>query len=245
MVYKDHMRNLRLTIEYDGNDFHGWQVQTGKKTLQGELYRVFGELAGGDIKIIGAGRTDAGVHAVGQVANVRLETPHSVDIIRKAINAKLPGSILVRKVEEAALTFHARYYAKSRSYRYIFIRKPTALWNKYYHYYGGSLDIPAMRAALGELRGKKDFASFATSGDNKSTLCTMMRAELLENDPLLTISLKADRFLYNMVRTIAGTILEIGRGKQLDIKKILEERDRRAAGPTLPPHALYFMKVEY
>ena len=239
------MRNLKLTIEYDGGDFSGWQVQTDRRTLQGELLRVFAELAEGEVKIIGAGRTDAGVHAVGQVASVRLETGHSLDVIKKAVNAKLPGTILVRKVEEADLSFHARYDAKSRSYNYIFIRKPTALWKKYYHYTGGPVDVDAMRKAVKDLYGYDDFSSFATTGDTRSTWCRVTRAELLENEPLMTISLKADRFLYNMVRTIAGTVLEIGRGKDLNIRDIIEARDRRAAGPVLSPSALYFMEVEY
>ncbi|MBN2183883.1 MAG: tRNA pseudouridine(38-40) synthase TruA [Candidatus Krumholzibacteriota bacterium] len=239
------MRNLKLTIEYDGGDFSGWQVQTDRRTIQGELLRVFAELADGEVKIIGAGRTDAGVHAVGQVANVLLSTDHGLDVIRKAVNAKLPDTILVRQAEEADLSFHARYDAKSRSYRYIFITKPTALWKKYYHYTRGPVDIDAMRKAVKELQGYHDFTSFATVGDARSSWCRVMRAELLENGPLLTISLKADRFLYNMVRTIAGTVLEIGRGKDLNIRQVIEARDRRAAGPVLSPSALYFMEVEY
>ena len=239
------MRNLKLTIEYDGSDFSGWQVQTDRRTIQGELLRVCAELADGEVKIIGAGRTDAGVHAVGQVASVRLETDHSLDVIKKAVNAKLPGTILVRKVEEADLSFHARYDAKSRSYRYIFITKPTALWKNYYHYTRGPVDIDAMRKAVKDLQGYHDFTSFATAGDARSAMCRVMRAELIENEPLLTISIKADRFLYNMVRTIAGTVLDIGRGKDLDIREIIEARDRRAAGPVLSPSALYFMHVEY
>ncbi len=239
------MRNLKLTIEYDGSDFSGWQVQTDRRTVQGELYRVFSELADGEVKIIGAGRTDAGVHAVGQVASVSLDTNHSLDVIERAVNAKLPGTVLVRKVEEADLSFHARYDARSRTYRYIFIRKPTALWKRYFYYTGGPVDVDAMRNGVKSLYGYHDFTSFATTGDARSSWCRVMRADLIENGPLLTISIKSDRFLYNMVRAIAGTILEIGRGKDLDVREIIEARDRSAAGPVLPPGALYFMEAEY
>ncbi|MBN2071751.1 MAG: tRNA pseudouridine(38-40) synthase TruA [Candidatus Krumholzibacteriota bacterium] len=239
------MRNLKLTIEYNGRDFSGWQIQNDRTTVQGELYRAFSELADGAIKIIGGGRTDAGVHAVGQVANVRIETSHDVELIKRAINAKLPRSILIKDIEEADPAFNARYDARSRSYRYIFITRPTAIWNDCYYYTGDQPDIELMKRAVKRLVGYHDFASFATSGDSRSTWCRIMRAELIENEPLLTLHLKADRFLYNMVRTIAGTIMEIGRGKDLDIVKILEARDRRVAGPTLPPYALYFMEIEY
>jgi tRNA pseudouridine38-40 synthase len=242
---ENRMKNFKLTIEYDGTDYHGWQIQSDRKTVQGRLYRAFHEIAGDDVKITGAGRTDAGVHAVGQVASVRLETKHSPTVLRKALTAKLPKDILIRKVEKVPLSFSARFDATSRSYDYIFITRKTALWRRYYHYVKTDLDRGAMRDALASLRGKKDFASFASSSDIKSTRCYMMKADLLENGPLLTISLTADHFLYNMVRTIAGVILDVGMGKNIDMDELIEARDRRAAGRTMPPNALYFMSVTY
>lgn len=239
------MRNLKLLIEYDGTDFAGWQVQPEQRTVQGELYGALAELGGPDIKITGAGRTDAGVHAAGQVANALLETKYGCDVLHRALNAKLPRDVRVRRVEEAPLSFNARFDARSRTYSYIFIRKATALWRRYYLAVEEDIDVGAMRGAAAKLKGRKDFASFASAGDNPSTICRMIEAQMIETGPLLTLTLKADHFLYHMVRTVAGTLLEIGKGKPLDMDAIIAACDRRQAGPTLAPQALYLMRVEY
>ncbi|HSG29664.1 MAG TPA: tRNA pseudouridine(38-40) synthase TruA [Candidatus Krumholzibacterium sp.] len=240
------MRNLKVTLEYDGRGFRGWQVQPGQRTIQGELYDAFCQMGDPEgLRITGAGRTDAGVHAVGQVASVLTTAVHSPEIMVKGLNGKLPRDIIVRAVEEVPLSFNARYDAKSRSYRYVFIRKPTAIWRGYYYQVKGDLDIEEMRRALHSIRGERDFASFATTGDVPSTRCDLLEADLVESGPLLTVSLRADHFLYNMIRTLAGTLLRIGRGSGEDILEILDRRDRAAAGPVLPPYALYFMEVEY
>ncbi|MCK4236918.1 MAG: tRNA pseudouridine(38-40) synthase TruA [Candidatus Krumholzibacteria bacterium] len=240
------MRNFKLTIEYDGTDFYGWQIQLDRMTVQGELYRAFRELSGGELKIIGAGRTDAGVHAVGQVANVRLETDLSPTVVERAVNAKLPSSIFVRSVEEAHPSFNARFDARSRTYHYIFIRRPTALWRRYFHLAAGELDLRAIRSALRMIIGDNDFSSFASSADaNPSKRCKVIEAGLTDSPPLVVIAVTADHFLHNMVRALAGTLLEIGRGKPLDMGEVIEACDRSAAGPTLPPNALYLMEVRY
>ena len=243
------MRNFKLTIEYDGSGFSGWQVQPGQRTVQGILRKALGEIAAGDVKIVGAGRTDTGVHAVGQVANATLETGMTTGVMMKAMRGKLPPDILVRSVEEVPLTFSARYDARSRRYHYIFIDRPSALWRNYYHELPKGLDntaIEAMSEQLRALRGEHDFVAFAASGSKvRTTVCTILQAEIIENRPLVTLSITADRFLYNMMRSVAGTILRAGTGGNVSIADILASGDRSAAGPTLPPGALYLMEIKY
>lgn len=239
------MRNIKLTIEYDGSAFSGWQIQPSGRTVQGEIESAVTKLTGSPVKVIGAGRTDAGVHAVGQAANFHIESDHSPATIKRALNNILPSDILIRNTREVPLSFHSRYDAKHKTYNYIFITKKTALWRKSYLRVRENLDIDAMSRALSRIKGKRDFASFASSSGVKTTECRIISADLRQRDPLLIISLKADRFLYNMVRTVAGTVLEAGRGKDYDIDEIIAARDRSRAGPNLPPHALYLIEVEY
>jgi len=239
-------RNFKLTIEYDGSDFHGWQVQPDCRTVQGELIKAVEELSTGSVKVVGAGRTDAGVHAVGQVANIALETGLDARTVMRALNAKLPHDVLIRGIEEVPLSFNARFDARSRTYHYLFLRKRTALWRNRFLEVPYELDLHAMRSALLEVIGEKDFTSFASREEaSKNKKCHVMRAELVESGPVITLSITADHFLHKMVRTIAGTLLEIGRGRALDMAAVIAARDRSAAGPTLPPHALYFVMVEY
>ena len=239
------MSTFKLTIEYDGADFFGWQVQPDRRTVQGELYAALERITGNRGTIVGAGRTDAGVHAVGQVASVRSDTALSPAVLRRAMNAVLPFDVRVRRCEEAAPAFNARFDAKRREYHYIFIRRQTALWRNYYYAVTGALDTSGMRRSLAGLIGEKDFAAFASVEELATTRCNMMKAELIESPPLVVLSLTADHFLHHMVRAIAGTMLMIGRGKPLSIEAIIAARDRTKAGPTLPPHALYLMSVVY
>jgi len=239
------MRNFKLTIEYDGTDFHGWQVQPGLRTVQGDLYRAFAEFDAGDTRITGAGRTDAGVHAAGQVASVKIDIGLGTGVLLRALNAKLPRDIAVRDVEEVPLSFSARFDALSRTYSYIFITKRTALWNRYYYPVKGGLDTEAMRRSLRALEGEHDFSSFANAGDDAGTICRMIRTGVERSGPLVTVSVTADHFLYKMVRNIAGTVLRVGQGGKIDMMRVLEARDRAAAGQTLPPNALYFIKADY
>jgi len=240
------MRNFRLTIEYDGTGFHGWQVQPGLRTVQGELYSAFEEISKGPLKVTGAGRTDAGVHAAGQVASVLADTSLSPGRVLRAVRHKLPRDIFLREVDEAPIEFNARFDARDRTYHYIFIGRRTALWRRFYLPVPADLDIGAMREAVAALRGEHDFSSFTTAKAAKGgALCRVIRADLIDTPPLLTISLTADRFVHNMVRAIAGTVLEAGKGAGIDMEQVLAARERRAAGPTVPPHALYLMKVTY
>jgi tRNA pseudouridine38-40 synthase len=240
------MRNYKLTLEYDGGEFSGWQIQPDQRTVQGELYRALERLGGGDTLITGAGRTDAGVHATGQVASVRIDTRLSADELMRAVNASLPGDIIVKRSEEVPLYFNARFDARSRSYRYLFIRRRSAIWRKHFYLYGGPLDTSVMQREARSLIGEHDFSSFCSSTDAcNSKRCIVLDAGVINTPPLLTFHITADHFLHNMVRALAGTLLEIGKGKPLIMKEIIEAADRAAAGPTLPPHGLYLVEVRY
>jgi tRNA pseudouridine38-40 synthase len=240
------MRTFKLIIEYDGTDFHGWQIQPRARTVQGELCRAVYHATCERSTVTGAGRTDSGVHAVGQVASFSSQTHLSPAVLHRALNGWLPWDIRVRSVEEAPGGFNARFDAKSRTYHYIFIRRPTALWRNCYYLATADLDLRAMRGALGVLIGERDFTTFTTADDRSRTKrCNMTRAELVETPPLLALTLTADHFLHHMVRAIAGTVLEIGRGKPWNMADILAARDSSRAGQTLPPHALYLMSVRY
>jgi len=240
------MSNFKLILEYDGTGFHGWQIQPDLRTVQGELRRAIEETTGERTTVTGAGRTDAGVHAVAQVASFASGTRLAPDVLLGALNARLPKDVRVRRLEEAPPRFNARHDAKSRTFHYILIRRPTALWRNYYYLVTAGLDIAAMRGALGELRGERDFTTFATSQDDSPVkVCRVIRAELVESPPLVTFAVTADHFLHHMMRSIAGTVLEIGRGKPWSMSGIIAARDSSRSGATLPPYALYLMHVGY
>jgi tRNA pseudouridine38-40 synthase len=240
------MRNFKIVLEYDGSGFHGWQVQPELRTVQGELMRAIEEVTGERSGVTGAGRTDAGVHAVAQVGSFLSATRLVPETLRRALNAHLPADIRIASAEEAPRDFNARFHARSRGYRYLFIRRRSALWRGYYHPVEGALEVAAMRRSLLELAGERDFTSFTTaegSGPNKR--CRVISAELIESPPLIAIAVTADHFLHKMMRLVAGTVLEIGFGKPWSMAEILESRDPARSGPALPPHALYLWEVTY
>lgn len=240
------MRTFKLTIEYDGTGFNGWQMQPFQRTVQGALHEAVFRATCERSVVTGAGRTDAGVHAAGQVASFSSGTRLAPDVLRRAVNGWLPKDIRVRSVEEAPASFNARHDAKSRTYHYVFIRRETALWRDYYYFVKGDLDLRAMRRSLADLVGEKDFTTFTTAEDSSTNKrCRVTTAQLVETPPLLTLELTADHFLHHMVRAIAGTVLDFGRGKPLSMADIVAARDSSRAGQTLPPHALYLMAVRY
>jgi tRNA pseudouridine38-40 synthase len=164
----------------------------------------------------------------------------------RALNAKLPRDVLIKGIEEVPLHFNARFDARSRSYRYIITRRTTPLWRRHFHHFGGRLDTKAMRRAVRDLVGERDFSSFCSSSDTSRTkVCRIMTAELYEAPPLIAFDITADHFLHTMVRSIAGTLIEIGAGKPWDMEEIVERRERSASGPTLPPNGLYLVRVRY
>ena len=245
------MRNIKLTIEYDGKNFAGWQTQPGKISIQGEIIKAIKEVTGEDVELNASGRTDAGVHALGQVANFKTNSKIDIEKIPYAINSKIPHSIVIKEAEEVEERFHSRYNCKGKTYRY-YIRNskfPSAL-NRYREFHvPQKLDIEAMKRAIKLFEGTHDFKGFKSSGGNqkKTTIRTLTKCELKKEGDLLSIELSGDGFLYNMVRIIAGTILDVGLGKikEEEIPSILESGNRSLAGRTLPPHGLYLVEVRY
>lgn len=245
------MRNIKLTIEYDGKNFAGWQSQPGKVSVQSEIEKAINEITGEEVEITASGRTDAGVHALGQVANFHTNTKIEIEKIPYAINSKLTKSIVVKKAEEVEERFHSRYNCKEKTYRYIVNNSefPSALERYREYHMPIKLDIENMKKALTYFEGEHDFKGFKSSGGNakKTTVRTITKAILKEKDGRIFIELTGNGFLYNMVRIIAGTIVDVGLGKinAEDIPEIIESKDRTRAGKTLPPHGLYLLEVEY
>ena len=245
-------RNIKLVIAYDGSAYHGWQRQAdGIDTIQQRIEEAAARVVGRPVTVFGAGRTDAGVHAQGQVANFHCDNA-SIPLrgLRRAMNAKLPRDIAIRSAVEVPEGFHASRSAVGKTYRYrihVAPTRPVMLHGRVYHYWR-SLDPRAMRDAANRLLGTHDFRGFATSAEvRQDTTRTITRCEVAEVGPECHITVQGDGFLYNMVRNIAGTLIEIGRGRwQGDrIDRILSTRDRRDAGPTAPPEGLYLLCVHY
>ena len=244
------LRNIKLTISYDGLDYSGWQRQPGKRTIQGEIERALGELTGRFIEVKGASRTDAGVSAAGQVANFLIDSPIPTENFVKALNDRLGRAIVVADAAEVERDFDASSDAKSKLYRYkIFTgRRRNALETRNCWHRGRKLDAAAMQKAAGELIGRHDFKSFAAAADKRdSSVRTITQCTVRQEGKWVYIEVEADRFLYNMVRNIVGTLVEVGRGRWglEKIREIMEARDRTAAGPTAPAEGLCLVRVEY
>ena len=243
-------RNVRLVVEYDGTDFAGWQVQPRVRTVQRVLETAVRKVVRHRVSLLASGRTDAGVHAKGQVANFRTRSNISARRLVLAINSNLPPDVAVLSAEDVPLAFHATYDAKRKLYRYrlSYRRVRPALERRWSYWVRGLLDIPAMRRAAARLVGTHDFNSFRAEGyREKDTVRTISSIEIVENDDFLDFLIEGDGFLYMMVRIIVGTLVRVGLGKISPeaITPILAARDRKAAGPTLPPHALCLMRVDY
>jgi tRNA pseudouridine38-40 synthase len=243
------MRNFKLSLEYDGTDFHGWQRQPGLRTVQGTIEEALVAIVGRDVQVNGAGRTDAGVHALGQVCNTVVNTRLEPEPLGRAIAAKLPEDIHVFRVEEVDLKFHARFSATGRRYAYYLRTEPTAIWRRFAHVVTVPLNEEAMQAAALLLVGEHDFTSFTLkrSTADVPTVCDLRSAEVAAHDEILAVTVEADHFLHNMVRAIVGTLIEVGRGKYPPerVQDILRKKDRTAAGPTVPPNGLFLSGVLY
>lgn len=244
------MRNIKLTIEYDGKDFNGWQKQPNKLNIQGEIERAIEIITGEKVDLIGSGRTDAGVNALGQVANFKIEKDIPIEKIAYALNSQLKKAIRIKKAEEVPDDFHSRYTCKKKTYRYEInnSEQGTAIYRNMQYHFPIKLDENKMNEGAKYLIGEHDFKSFKASGtSSKSSIRIIYNAEVVRCNDTIAITLTGNGFLYNMVRIIAGTLLEVGEGKikPKDIKKILDAKDRSMAGKTLPPNGLCLMKVEY
>ena len=245
------MRNIKLTIEYDGKNFAGWQKQPSKITIQEEIEKAIESITGEKVELNASGRTDAGVHAIGQVANFKTNSQIEINKIPYAVNSKLPHSIVIKKAEEMPERFHARYNCKKKTYRYKIRNSefPSAL-NRYREFHvPQKLDFENMKKAIKFFEGTHDFKGFKSSGGNakKTTVRTLSRCEIIRENDLILIELTGDGFLYNMVRIIAGTLVDVGLGKIRveDVQNIIETGNRSMAGRTLPPHGLYLVEVNY
>ncbi len=251
------MRHFKLTIAYDGTDFHGWQMQAGKPTVQGEIVSVLQRLTQEKIILHGAGRTDAGVHALGQVASFRTQSGLSAQEFQRALNALLPPSVRIIGAEEVGPDFHARWSARGKTYRYRLYRGkvvPPMLW-RYVLHYPFPLDEDAMRDATARFVGMHDFAAFAASAGSedddkeRSTEREIYSAELVRSTDQeeLVFTVKGRSFLRYMVRKMVGTLLDVGRGKltPADIDRLYELRDRSKSGPTVPPQGLVMVEVQH
>lgn len=250
------MRYFKLTIAYDGTDFHGWQMQANKPTVQGEIVAVLRRLTQENIQLPGAGRTDAGVHALGQVGSFRTQSALSSGEFQRALNALLPPTIRIVAAEETGPDFSARWSAKGKVYRYRLYRGkvvPPTLWRFVLHY-PFPLDEEAMKEAATKFVGTHDFSSFAAStgseDDDKerNTQREIYSAELnrAEDCEELSFTVHGRSFLRYMVRKMTGTLLEVGRGKlaPADIDRLYELKDRSKSGPTAPPHGLFMVRVD-
>lgn len=248
--------NFKLLIQYDGTDFHGWQVQENARTIQGELERVVGELESNPVKVLGSGRTDAGVHAEGQVANVRLVRPWTNEKLRSAINGNLWRDIRIVSVDRADDNFHARFSAVGKSYLYRVVNAPvmSPFWRRYALHETRPLDVARMNEAARFLLGEHDWTAFSSAlseSENKIRTVSECRLESIwdrrASSNLIEFHIRANGFLRYMVRSIFGTLLEIGRGeKDVDIiQTALINGDRNLAGQTAPAHGLSLMKVDY
>ncbi|MBI4971539.1 MAG: tRNA pseudouridine(38-40) synthase TruA [Candidatus Omnitrophica bacterium] len=245
------MRTLKLTIEYDGTHFFGFQRQKEHRSVQEELEKAFRQFLHEPICVTGAGRTDSGVHALRQVAHIRIQNPLPEAAIRKAVNGILSKDVVVKKVEAASSDFHARYSARGKIYQYFvwnsLIRSPL---NEAISYrYPKKLDLEKMKEAGRHLTGKHDFKSFQTSGGKKdmATVRNLSALKISKKGSLISFTFEGDGFLYNMVRNIVGTLIWVGEGRltPFDIPQILKARDRRKAGPTAPAQGLFLIKVKY
>ena len=236
----------KLDLEYDGTDFAGWQVQPDARTVQGELKRALEVVLREEVRVTGAGRTDAGVHAWGQVASIVCHG--DVTAALRSVNAVLPDDVVVRSAHSAPDGFDARRDAIRRRYRYVLHRGPTALDRRFCLALDRFPDPARMADAAARLPGHRDFASFASGIDpGDGTECLLERAEVRERGPFLDLEVTANRFLRKMVRTIVGTLLEVGWGSRPPewIDDVVSSRDRRAAGPVVPPRGLFLVAVDY
>lgn len=243
-------KRVRLWVAYDGTNYHGWQLQENGITVESVLNRALEELLGEEIRVIGASRTDSGVHALENVAVFDTGSPIPAEKICHALNARLPEDIRVQRSEEVGADWHPRHCSSKKTYEYRIYRGEISqpVRRLYTCHIYRELDVDAMRKAASFLEGEHDFKSFCqTGGQNRTTVRRIYRLELEEQGPELVIRVTGAGFLYNMVRIIAGTLMEVGFGRipPEEIRTILEKRDRSAAGPTAPAQGLTLVKYEF
>ena len=250
-IYRENsLRNLLFRISYDGTAYHGFQFQTGLPTIQGTIEKVLKMLCKEDVKINGCGRTDAGVHAMNCYFNFKTESKISCEKFPIACNSLLPDDITVSDCREVENNFHARFSPKCKTYMYKILntKHPDALLARRAYFYRTPLDVEKMQDSCKYIIGERDFRAFMSSeGKVKSTVRNITDLRVEKEGNVITITVTANGFLYNMVRIIAGTLINIGNGKfeNDDVIRILENKRREDAGITVPPHGLYLVDVNY
>lgn len=245
-------RNLRVELAYEGTDFHGWQIQPGLDTIQGQLTRVVQRITKEAVQIHGSGRTDAGVHALGQVCNFETNSRIPLENFQKAINSLLPASIRILRIEEAPPDFHARFSARSRHYRYRILNSRSCSPFDYrcVHHYSRPLNFSPMSAAAELIVGEHDFSSFCDSDTATDSKVRRVTSSFFVFDTLrhlMEYNVCANGFLHHMVRNLVGTLIEVGKGRLTceDFRAVLSARSRSAAGPTAPAKGLFLVSVGY
>jgi tRNA pseudouridine38-40 synthase len=245
------MRNIKLTIEYDGCAYHGWQIQPGLRTIQGVMREQIAQITQGEVNLIGAGRTDAGVHALAQVATFKTENTIALTSLQRGLNGLLAPDIVITAAEEVDEQFHARFSARSKVYEYRILNQPypSAIGRRYAWFIHHELALPSMRGCGATLIGSHDFSSFRASGDEsrhaiREVFC--LEIERREGNVIVVV-IEANAFLREMVRSIVGTLVDVGRGKTSceEFQEIFQARDRRRAGMTAPAHGLFLTEVKY
>ncbi len=245
------MRNIKLVIEYDGKEFNGWQKQPTKLNIQGEIEKAIQRITGEEVDLTASGRTDAGVHALGQVANFKTNSNIPIEKIPIALNSNLKKSIVIKSAEEVEERFHSRLNCKRKTYRYIINNSKygTAIYRNLETHIPMKLDIQKMQEAVKYFEGEHDFKAFKASGtSSKSSVRTIYKADVIDaGNERIYIELTGNGFLYNMVRIISGTLVEVGLRKiqPNEIQTIIQSKKRENAGKTLPPQGLYLVSVEY
>jgi len=245
------MKNFKIAIEYDGTAYHGWQRQASDQTIQGEIEKALLTMTGNKVALTGSGRTDAGVHAFGQVANFHCNTTLSAGTFQKGLNSLLPEDIVITECRQVPDKFHARYDVKSKSYHYKILNRnlPAAIFKQYAWHIPKRLNLDAMVGSLGYIIGTHDFKAFEGTGSPRAnTIRSVMHADLEKmDDGYLVFKIQGNGFLKFMVRNIVGTLVDVGLGKITpnDFNKILLLKDRNLAGMTAPAHGLFLMQVNY
>jgi tRNA pseudouridine38-40 synthase len=252
------MRNIKLQIEYDGTRYCGWQIQDRHKgikapsqaTIQETIEKTLQKILQKKVRLIASGRTDAGVHAKAQVANFKTESGISLEKLQKALNALLPVDIAIINIDEANLDFHSRFAAKSKTYRYTILNRPyrSVLLKDRAYFYPYPLDTKLIQREARILLGRHNLKAFqASDKKGRNSIRTIKKLKITKDKDLIYIDIEADGFLYNMVRNIAGTLIEIGRGKfpKGSLRRIMLSKERRLAGPTLPARGLCLIGVNY
>lgn len=244
------MKNVKLTIEYDGTNYHGWQAQSNAKTVQETIEKAIHGLTGEEITITGSSRTDQGVHAYGQVANFLTDSNIPHDRFSHALNRMLPEDIVIRKSEEVSMDFHARYCSKGKKYRYLIYKSrfPSAIFRNRSYHISHQLDMEEMKKSISFFKGTHDFSAFRSTGSSvKTSVRTIFDVNLTTVEDNVWFEVSGDGFLYNMVRIMVGTLVDVGMGRinADDIPDIIESLDRKRAGRTAPPQGLYLVEVFY